>query len=184
MHGAGSSGTFVNIQPKFLLSAAVKFIQRWGRLCMVKRQVKARIGRIRLLVIALALSLASHTITADVVAVVSAKSAITTLSKSQLADIFLGRGSRFPNGARLVPVDQAEDAPARAEFYLKLADRSAPQMKAYWSRIIFTGRGQPPEEVHSGTDMKRRIAADPAAIGYIDESFVDDSVRIVGRVAE
>jgi hypothetical protein len=151
---------------------------------MVMHQVKPRIDRVRLLVIGLALSLASYAAPADVVAVVSAKSAITTLSKSQLTDIFLGRGGRFPNGARVVPIDQAEDAPARTEFYLKLADRSAPQMKAYWSRIIFTGRGQPPEEVHSSTDMKKRIAADPAAIGYIEESLVDDSVRVVGRVPE
>jgi ABC-type phosphate transport system substrate-binding protein len=149
---------------------------------MVKHQVTARKDRIRVLGVGLVLGLASHAALANVVAVVSVKSAITTLSKSQLADIFLGRGTRLPNDARIVPVDQAEDAPARAEFYLKVADRSAPQMKAYWSRIIFTGRGQPPEEVRSSTDMKKRIAEDPAAIGYIDESFVDDSVRVVGRV--
>ena len=150
---------------------------------MVSERASARTDRIRLLVVGLALSLASHAAVADVVAVVSAKSTITTLSKSQLADIFLGKVSRLPNGARVVAIDQAEDAPARAEFYLKLADRSAPQMKAYWSKIIFTGRGQPPE-VHSSADMKKRIAADPAAIGYIEESLVDDSVRVVGRVQE
>jgi ABC-type phosphate transport system substrate-binding protein len=151
---------------------------------MVSERASARTDRIRLLVVGLALSLASHAAVADVVAVVSAKSTITTLSKSQLADIFLGKVSRLPNGARVVAIDQAEDAPARAEFYLKLADRSAPQMKAYWSKIRFTGRGQPPEEVHSSADMKKRIAADPAAIGYIEESLVDDSVRVVGRVQE
>jgi len=148
------------------------------------RRLKTGRGRIGVLVIGLALSLAIHTAVADVVAVVSAKSAVSTLSKVQLADIFLGRVSRFPDGAKAVPVDQAEDAPARAEFYFKLIGRSAPQMKAYWSKIIFTGRGQPPEEVHGGSDMKKRIAADPAAIGYIEESLVDDSVKVVSRVQE
>jgi ABC-type phosphate transport system substrate-binding protein len=138
-----------------------------------------RIGRITVLVMGLALNLASPTAIADVVPVVSAKSGITTLTKTQLADIFLGKASRFPNGTQAVPIDQAEDAPARAEFYLKLAGRSAPQMKAYWSKIIFTGRGQPPQEVRSSAELKKRIAQDPTAIGYIEESLVDDSVRVV-----
>ncbi len=45
--------------------------------------------------------------------------------------------------------------------------------------IIFTSRGQPPKEVTSGAQMKQRIAEDPRAIGYIDQSLVDDSVRVV-----
>ena len=146
---------------------------------MVTQDIIARIARMRVLAIGLALLLASHAAIADVVAVVSAKSGITTLTKTQLADIFLGKASRFPDGTQAVPVDQVEDAPARAEFYLKLAGRSAPQMKAYWAKIIFTGRGQHPQEVRSSAELKKRIAQDPAAIGYIDESLLDDSVRVV-----
>jgi len=146
---------------------------------MVTQGIIARIARMRLPVMGLAMVLASPTAIGDVVAVVSAKSGITTLTKTQLADIFLGKASRFPDGTQAVPVDQAEDAPARAEFYLKLAGRSAPQMKAYWSKIIFTGRGQPPQEVRSSAELKKRIAQDPAAIGYIDESLLDDTVRVV-----
>ena len=138
-----------------------------------------RIGRVKALLIGLVLSLVSDPTVADVVAVVSAKSAVTTLTDTQLADIFLGRVSRFPNGAAAVPIDQAEDAPARDAFYLKLLGRSSPQMKAYWSKIIFTGRGQPPQEVRDAAELKRRLTANPAAIGYIDERLVDDTVRIV-----
>jgi hypothetical protein len=47
---------------------------------MVSERASARTDRIRLLVVGLALSLASHAAVADVVAVVSAKSTITTLS--------------------------------------------------------------------------------------------------------
>jgi hypothetical protein len=78
-----------------------------------------------------------------------------------------------------VPIDQAEDSAARAEFYAKVADKSAAQMKAYWSKIIFTGRGQPPTEVANGAEMKRRIAENPDAMGYIDEKLLDDTVRVV-----
>jgi hypothetical protein len=52
-------------------------------------------------------------------------------------------------------------------------------MKAYWSKIIFTGRGQPPNEVSSSAEMKKRIGENTAAIGYIELSMVDASVRVL-----
>jgi ABC-type phosphate transport system substrate-binding protein len=130
-------------------------------------------------VLGLALSLAIGPARADVVAVVSAKSAVTTLTDAQLTDIFLGKVSRFPNGARAVPIDQPEGSIARDEFYAKFAGKSAAQIKAFWSKIIFTGRGQPPKEVADSIEMKKRISENLAAIGYIDRSLVDDSVRVV-----
>lgn len=126
-----------------------------------------------------ALALSGARSAADVVAVVSAKSAVTALSKAQVADIFFGRVSRFPDGTPAVPIDQAEGTEARDEFYLKLAGRSPAQIKAYWSKIIFTGRGQPPKAVVDGNEMKKRIAQDVDSIGYIDEKLVDASVRVV-----
>jgi ABC-type phosphate transport system substrate-binding protein len=136
-------------------------------------------SRSRLVVIGLALSLSSTVVEADVVAVVSAKSPITALDKSQVADLFLGKASRFPNGVRAVPIDQAEGLAVRDEFYGKVLGKTAAQMKAYWSKIIFTGRGQPPPSVSSDVEMKKRISENPAAIGYIDRSLVDNSVRVV-----
>jgi ABC-type phosphate transport system substrate-binding protein len=127
----------------------------------------------------LALSLAIGPARADVVAVVSAKSAVTTLTVTQLTDIFLGKVSRFPNGAQAVPMDQLEGSVVRDEFYAKFAGKSAAQIKAFWSKIIFTGRGQPPKEVADGIEMKKRVSQNRAAIGYIDRSLVDDSVRVV-----
>ena len=115
----------------------------------------------------------------DVVAVVSAKSPVTALTQAQVADIFLGKTSRFPDGSQAVPIDQPEDSPVRDRFYAQVTGKSAAQVKAYWSKIIFTGRGQPPMQAASGAELKKMIAQNPAAIGYIDPSLVDDSVRVV-----
>jgi ABC-type phosphate transport system substrate-binding protein len=116
---------------------------------------------------------------AELVTVVSARSPVTTLSKNQVADIFLGRASRFPEGGEAVPIDQVEGAAARDEFYVRLAGKSPAQMNAHWSKIIFTGRGQPPKEVANGEAVKRLLLANPAAIGYIDRSLVDNALRVV-----
>ncbi len=116
---------------------------------------------------------------ADVVPVVSARSAVTTLSRNEVADIFLGRRARFPNGSSAVPIDQAEGSQARAEFYSHFADMTPAQLKAFWSKILFTGHGQPPQAVSNERQARRLVAANQDAIAYIDRSLVDGSVRVV-----
>ncbi|HKT73117.1 MAG TPA: hypothetical protein VJQ47_09520 [Steroidobacteraceae bacterium] len=141
---------------------------------------RARIGkRAGLSLVGFVLVLGTSAASADVVAVVSAKSPITVLSKSQVTDIFLGKANRFPDGTPAVPIDQPEGSAARDEFYIKATGKSASQLKAYWSKIIFTGRGQPPPTVANDVEMKKRLGENPAAIGYIDRSLVDRSVRVV-----
>jgi ABC-type phosphate transport system substrate-binding protein len=131
------------------------------------------------ILIGLALGLMSSASMADVVVVVSTKSPVGTLSKAQVEDLFLGKTIRFPDGAIAVAIDQAEGSAVRDEFYDKFFGKSAAQIKAYWSKIIFTGRGQPPQSVSNAIEMMKRISADPAAIGYIDRNMMNDSVRAV-----
>lgn len=114
---------------------------------------------------------------AEVVPVVSARSSVTSLSRSQVADIFLGKARRFPNGVAAQPIDHAEGAVARDEFYSRFASKSPAQIKAHWSKIIFTGRGQPPAAAPNSLEVKKRVAENPAAIGYIDRALLDASVR-------
>jgi ABC-type phosphate transport system substrate-binding protein len=115
----------------------------------------------------------------DVVPVVSAKSPIARLDSAQVADIFLGKTSRFPDGSIAEPVDQGEDSPLRERFYAQFTGKSPAQVKAYWSKIIFTGRGQPPRQAADSSEVKKIVAANPHAIGYIDASQVDSSVRVL-----
>jgi ABC-type phosphate transport system substrate-binding protein len=137
------------------------------------------LARAKLHVIALSALMTSVASRAEVVAVVSSKSAVTALSKSQAADIFLGKVNRFPGGILAVPIDQAVGSVERDEFYAMVAARSPAQITAYWSKIIFTGRGEPPIQVPNDIEMKKRIVANPDAIGYIDEKSVDASVRVL-----
>jgi len=126
------------------------------------------------------LSVAAGWAAADVVAVISAKNPVTALSRNQVVDIFLGKSSRFPDGSQAVPIDQAEGSAARDELYTNFAGKSPAQVKAYWSKIIFTGRGQPPRQVPNGVEMLKVIADSPGTIGYIEQSLVDSSVKVLG----
>jgi ABC-type phosphate transport system substrate-binding protein len=116
---------------------------------------------------------------ADVVAVVSSKSALTSLSKSQVAEIFLGKTVRFPDGTLAVPIDQEEGSPARDEFYVTYAGKTPAQVKSHWAKIIFTGRGQPPKSLSNDSEIRKLTAANPQAISYLERSAVDSSVKVL-----
>ena len=116
---------------------------------------------------------------ADVVAVVSSKSAITRLTPRQVEDIFLGRINHLGRGTKLVPLDLPERSPVRADFYATFGGKSPAQLRAHWSKLIFTGRGQPPAVVSDSETARKRVATNPNAIAYMDRSAVDASVRIV-----
>jgi ABC-type phosphate transport system substrate-binding protein len=133
----------------------------------------------RLVVTGWALSLCAGMAAAEVVAVVSARNPVAPMTKNQIADIFLGKTSRFPTGGQAVPIDQAEGAAEREQFYLNFTGKSPAQLKAHWAKIIFTGRGQPPLEVANGAELKRHLAENPNALGYIERSLVDDSLKVV-----
>lgn len=110
---------------------------------------------------------------ADVVVVVNPKAAENALTKEQVAQFFLGKSTA------MTPIDQPDSSPLRAEFYKKVADKDAAQAKALWSKLVFTGKATMPKEVADNAAVKAAVAANPKAIGYIDKSAVDASVKVV-----
>jgi len=137
------------------------------------------IHRVGLTFLWLGLSMAAGVSASDVVAVVSVNNPVTTLNRNQVVDIFLGKTVRFPDGSPVVPIDQMEGSTGRNEFYLEYAGMTTAQLKAHWSKIIFTGRGFPPEQVVNCLEVKQYLLEHPDAIGYIERDLVDDSVKVV-----
>jgi ABC-type phosphate transport system substrate-binding protein len=129
--------------------------------------------------LALILGLSISIARADVVAVVSSSSPVRALTKNQIVDIFLGKRTLFPDGTSAIPIDQIEGSATRDAFYVRFAGMSPAQVKAFWSRIIFTGRGQPPRSVATGVETRNLLASNPHAIGYVEERLVDSSLRVV-----
>ncbi|WP_075790798.1 hypothetical protein [Massilia putida] len=119
---------------------------------------------------ALALALPAS---AEVVVVVNPKAAESSMTKDEVAQFFLGKSST------LSPVDQPESAPIRAEFYKKVTDKEASQVKALWSKLVFTGKATMPKEAADSAAVKKIVASDSKAIGYIEKSAVDASVKVI-----
>lgn len=133
----------------------------------------------KLLCCVLLVLLAGAAAAAELIVVVSARSPITALRADQVADIFLSEATRFPDGGEVVALDLPIGSPLRDDFYLKVANRTPALMKAYWTKKIFTGRGQPPRELPNSQAVRKLVADNPTLIGYIDRSALDSSVRPV-----
>ena len=110
---------------------------------------------------------------AQVVVVVNPKAAESSMTKEQVAQFFLGKSTG------MTPIDQPDGAPIRADFYKKVADKDAAQAKALWSKLVFTGKATMPKEVADSAAVKAAVAANPKAIGYIEKSAVDATVKAV-----
>jgi hypothetical protein len=106
----------------------------------------------------------------DIVVIVNP--AANPISKQQLTDVYLGRDVGW------IPFDQSVDSSIYAEFYKKATGRDVAQIKAIWSRILFTGRGLLPKQLHDSEAVKRVVAANPKAVGYIEKSAVDATVKV------
>ena len=127
---------------------------------------------------ALALA-ASGNASAELVVIVSARSAAPTLSSDQVAAIFLGQAGRLPDGAEVAALDQRIGSNERNLFYQQVTGKTPALLKAHWSKMVFTGRGQPPREAADGSAVRRMVADNPSLIGYIDRTALDASVRPV-----
>ena len=125
-------------------------------------------------VLALISAFASSASAADMVVVGHPSAA--ALTKDQVSDIFLGKSQS------MTPVDQVESAPIRAEFYTKATGRDMAQVKAVWSRLVFSGKAQPPKELADSAAVKKAVAADPKTVGYIEKSAVDASVKVLAPI--
>jgi hypothetical protein len=108
--------------------------------------------------------------------VVVGNPAAAPMTKDQVSDVFLGKNQSY------TPIDQAEGAPIRGAFYKQATGRDAAQVKAAWSRLVFSGKAQPPREVADAAAVKKAVAADPKAVGYIDKASVDASVKVLSTL--
>lgn len=98
---------------------------------------------IRRLALAVAATAPAAALAGPLAVVVSASSPAPKLSTEQVVAIFMGTVKSFPNGEKAIPVDQSAGSPPYSQFYNQVAGCSDAQVKAYWSRMVFTGKGSP-----------------------------------------
>lgn len=121
----------------------------------------------------------STSIFANIAVIVHPSNSIN-LSKEEISRIFLGKQKTFKDGDSAIPIAQSENSEIYTYFNTKVTNKSNSQLKAYWSKLVFTGKGSPPKKVDNNQEVLNLISSNPSLIGYVDSESVTDKVKVVG----
>ncbi len=80
-----------------------------------------------------------------------------------------------------IAVNLPEGDKTRERFEQKIIGRTPAQMKAHWSRLVFTGRAWELSILRSDEDIIGFIQANDNAIGYISDASKANGLFIVER---
>ncbi|MPY23244.1 phosphate ABC transporter substrate-binding protein [Shewanella psychropiezotolerans] len=104
-----------------------------------------------------------------------------SLDKKSISNLYLGKTKKFPGGAQAIPINLEERQVNRGEFDSTVLGKSSSQLKSYWSKKVFTGKGTPPKEFANDDEVIKLVSSNPNIIGYIDSSKVNDTVKVVAE---
>jgi hypothetical protein len=100
------------------------------------------------------------------------------VSVEELAQIYLRRKRFWDDGSPIQPLNLAAGSAVRERFSRLVLRQSEARLADHWNRQYFYGV-LPPVTLASTEAIRRYVASDPNAIGYVPASEADDSVRVV-----
>lgn len=96
-----------------------------------------------------------------------------------VARIFLGKVTSYPSGEEVVPLDIHPSDPSYEEFARVVLKKSMKQMRAYWAKRTFTGKGLKPRVIETKQDLLALVSEDKRYLSYVDSKNTNHTVRWV-----
>ena len=115
---------------------------------------------------------------AEIAIIVNKASTLTAAEASDIERVYLGKSKNI-GGTEVTPINQEKKAGLSEAFNKVVLNKTSNQVKAYWSKLVFTGKGTPPQELSNDAEVLNAVKNDVNTIGYIDASVVDDSVKVI-----
>ncbi len=104
----------------------------------------------------------------------------TELRQQNLADIFLGKITRWGDGSQITPVDQSSTSAVRAAFSREALGQPLSAVTSYWQRQLLGGRMRPPRVKDSDEAVIEHVASKSGAIGYVSvDAQIPESVKVL-----
>jgi ABC-type phosphate transport system substrate-binding protein len=102
------------------------------------------------------------------------------LDKDSIQRIYLGKTRAFTGGGEAVAISLKEGSGPEGEFTKNVLGKSAKQLKAYWAKMVFTGKGTPPRQIDSAEEMVKLISTNPNLIGFVPAGSAG-ATKVVGK---
>lgn len=95
------------------------------------------------------------------------------IEQARISRIYMGQSRE------LIAVNQAEGSAVRQAFEAEVIGRSSEQIKAHWSRLVFTGRAAELRQVDSDEAVLEFVRSNPGTIGYIEDASKAEGLTIL-----
>lgn len=89
------------------------------------------------------------------------------ISRPFLRGMFGMRLRAWPDGTPVRVFVLKDDDPVHVSFCTEVLQIYPYQLRQNWDRLVYSGTGQPPIVVDSQTELIRRVAETPGAVGYV-----------------
>jgi ABC-type phosphate transport system substrate-binding protein len=103
----------------------------------------------------------------------------TSVNRQFLADAYLKKVTRWPNGKSIQPIDGKPSSQTRVFFSASVMKKPVPAVRNYWTQMIFGGRNIPPPEAPSEEAIIAYVAKRVGAVGYISVYAEPKSVKVI-----
>lgn len=116
----------------------------------------------------------------DFAVVVNVSNPVSSLSKDEVAKLFLKKTVSWSSGQSASPVELPPATKVRQSFARAVLNKSVAQVRSYWQQQIFSGRDIPPPEKPSEDEVLAFVRANPNAIGYVSSNArIGRGVKVV-----
>lgn len=102
------------------------------------------------------------------------------LDAEAIRRIYTGRMVEL-DGQPLRPVQLPAGHPLRRRFASAFLQQSDEDFVAYWTVRRYIGKGAPPRELSSPTDLAAHVQRTPGAIGYLDVADLRPGMHVLMR---
>jgi len=113
------------------------------------------------------------------VVIVNTANPVTSLSRQQVADIFMKHATQWPEGGNVHPVDQPAVSPVRDAFSRSVHGKPAAAVASWWGQQMFSGRAVPPPQRPTDRAVVTFVREDALAIGYVMAGTPTQDVKVL-----
>lgn len=118
-------------------------------------------------------------VNAEIAIIANKSNTLSSISELQAASLWLAKKKTIAGSEKLKVSDAMERSPTYIEFYNKVVNKTPKQIRIYWGKMIFSGKTFPPPKQYSDAEMLQWVSSTNNALGYIDASSVNDSVKVL-----
>jgi len=96
------------------------------------------------------------------------------MAQDDISKMFLGKmkgWKGWDDSPTVMPVDLPAQSEIRIAFTSAIHKKNMSSISSYWQRMIFSGRGSPPDQAASDQEIIAFVAKNPGSIGYVSSSL-------------